>query len=124
MVDRFSLSLSETGSGLASEAGIAQCFCLMRETCSLVWSVPVLWFRSRATLEAEILLFRHQLNIPRRNLPKMLTLSAMDGPILSGWFGAKYPQGADDREAVDSRPLANRLNKSAFDAWRVQFTPR
>jgi hypothetical protein len=46
----------------------------MREACSLVWSVLVLLFRSRASLEAEILTLRHQLNIQRRHLPKRLTL--------------------------------------------------
>src|ERR1700738_5348587 len=56
---------------------VAQCFCLMREACSLVWSVLVLLFRSRASLEAEILIL-HQLNIQRRHLPKRLTFSAMD----------------------------------------------
>jgi hypothetical protein len=35
----------------------------MREACSLVWSVLVLLFRSRVSLEAEILILRHQLNI-------------------------------------------------------------
>jgi hypothetical protein len=57
---------------------VAQCFCLMREACSLVWSVLVLLFRSRASLEAEILILRHQLNIQRRHLRKRLTFSATD----------------------------------------------
>jgi transposase InsO family protein len=50
----------------------------MREACSLVWSVLVLLFRSRVSLEAEILILRHQLNIQRRHLPKRLTFSVMD----------------------------------------------
>jgi hypothetical protein len=50
----------------------------MREAWSLVWSVLVLLFRSRASLEAEILILRHQLNIQRRHLPKKLTFNAMD----------------------------------------------
>lgn len=36
----------------------------------MVWSVLVLLLRSRASLEAEILILRHQLNIQRRHLPK------------------------------------------------------
>lgn len=40
----------------------------MREVCSLVWSVLVLLFRSRVSLETEILILRHQLNI--QHLPK------------------------------------------------------
>src|SRR5258708_25004183 len=61
----------------------------MREACSLVWSVLVLLFQSRASLGAEILILRHQLNIQRRHLPKRLTFSAMDRLIWcrpeSGW---------------------------------------
>ena len=56
----------------------------MREACSLVWSVLVLLFQSRASLEAEILILRHQLNIQRRHLPKRLTFSAMDRLIFVG----------------------------------------
>ena len=56
----------------------------MREACSLVWSVLVLLFRSRASLEAEILILRHQLNIQRRHLPKKLTFRAMDRLIFVG----------------------------------------
>jgi hypothetical protein len=52
----------------------------------LGWSVLVLSFRSRATLEAEILILRHQLNIQRRHLPKRLTFSAMDRLIFAGLY--------------------------------------
>jgi hypothetical protein len=48
----------------------------MREAYSLVWSVLVLLFRSRVSLEAEILILRHQLNIQRRHLPKRLAFCA------------------------------------------------
>jgi hypothetical protein len=58
----------------------------MREACSLVWSVLVLLFRSRASLEAEILILRHQLNIQRRHLPKRLTFSALDRLIFVGLY--------------------------------------
>jgi hypothetical protein len=46
----------------------------MREVCSLVWSMLVSLFWSRAAFVAEILILRHQLNIQRRHLPKRLTL--------------------------------------------------
>jgi hypothetical protein len=58
----------------------------MREACSLVWSVLVLLFRSRASLEAEILILRHQLNIQHRHLPKRLTFRAMDRLIFVGRY--------------------------------------
>src|ERR1700761_2280054 len=58
----------------------------MREAYSLVWSVPVLLFRSRVSLEAEILILRHQLNIQRRHLPKRLAFSAIDRLIFVGLY--------------------------------------
>src|SRR6187455_3612850 len=58
----------------------------MREACSLVWSVLVVLFRSRASLEAEILTLRHQLNIQRRHLPKRLTFGALDRLIFAGLY--------------------------------------
>jgi hypothetical protein len=58
----------------------------MREAYSLVWSVLVLWFRSRVSLEAEILILRHQLNIQRRHVPKRVTFSAMDRLIFVGLY--------------------------------------
>jgi hypothetical protein len=56
----------------------------MREAYSLVWSVLVLLFRSRVSLEAEILILRHQLNIQRRHLPKRLAFRAMDRLLIFG----------------------------------------
>jgi hypothetical protein len=58
----------------------------MREAYSLVWSVLVLLLRSRVSLEAEILILRHQLNIQRRHLPKRLAFSAMDRLIFVGLY--------------------------------------
>jgi transposase InsO family protein len=50
----------------------------MREACSLVWSLLAVFFRSRASLEAEILILRHQLNIQRRHLPRRLNFTAIN----------------------------------------------
>jgi hypothetical protein len=58
----------------------------MREAYSLVWSVLVLLFRSRVSLEAEILILCHQLNIQRRHVPKRVAFSAMDRLILVGLY--------------------------------------
>src|SRR3979411_1919752 len=58
----------------------------MREACSLIWSALVLLFRSRASLAAEILVLRHQINIQRRHLPKRQTFSAMDRLIFAGLY--------------------------------------
>src|SRR6266404_4712375 len=58
----------------------------MREAYSLVWPVLVLLFRSRVSLEAEILILRHQLNIQRRHVPKRVAFSAMDRLIFVGLY--------------------------------------
>ena len=58
----------------------------MREACSLIWAVLVRLFRSRASLVAEILVLRHQINIQRRHLPKRQTFSAMDRLIFAGLY--------------------------------------
>jgi hypothetical protein len=58
----------------------------MREACSLIWSALVLLFRSRASLAAEILVIRHQINILRRHSPKRQTFNAMDRLIFAGLY--------------------------------------
>src|SRR3954463_3307707 len=58
----------------------------MREACSLVWLALVGLFRSRATLEAEILILRHQLNVQRRQSPKRLNFSTLDRLIFAGLY--------------------------------------
>jgi hypothetical protein len=40
----------------------------MSDLCSLIWCALIGLFRSRAALEAEILVLRHQLNVLRRTL--------------------------------------------------------
>jgi hypothetical protein len=76
----------------------------MRDACSLVWSMLALLFRSRASLEAEILILRHQLNIQRRHLPKRPIFNATDRLI----FVALYrPQRVDACEAGHRHPLAS-----------------
>jgi hypothetical protein len=43
-------------------------------------------FRSRASLEAEILILRHPLNIPRRQSPMRLNFSTLDRLIFAGLY--------------------------------------
>jgi transposase InsO family protein len=61
----------------------------MRVGCRLVWSALVGLFRSRASLLAEILVLRHQLNIQRRHLPKRQTFSATDRLIFAVLYRLK-----------------------------------
>src|SRR3989337_1184797 len=50
----------------------------MRDICKLLWCALVGLFRSRASLEAEILLLRHQLNVLRRKSPKRMAFTGVD----------------------------------------------
>jgi len=58
----------------------------MREACSLIWTALVGLFRSRASLAAEILVLRHQINVMRRSSPKRQTFSATDRLIFAGLY--------------------------------------
>jgi hypothetical protein len=58
----------------------------MREACGLIWMALVGLFRSRASLAAEILVLRHQINVLRRNSPKRQTFSTADRLILAGLY--------------------------------------
>jgi hypothetical protein len=52
----------------------------------LIWYALIGLFRSRAALEAEILVLRHQLNVLRRSCPKRVTLTSMDRLLLVGLY--------------------------------------
>ena len=59
----------------------------MVDLCRLIWFAFVGLFRSRASLEAEILALRHQLNILRRKSPKRPTLGSIDRLVFAGLYG-------------------------------------
>src|SRR3974377_441837 len=59
----------------------------MVEFCRLIWCALVGFFQPRVSLQAEILVLRHQLNVLRRKSPKRSTLSKFDRLILAGLYG-------------------------------------
>ena len=59
----------------------------MNELCRLMWCGLIGFFRSRASLEAEILVLRHQLNILRRKSPQRPTFRSIDRLIFAGPYG-------------------------------------
>ena len=59
---------------------------LMGEFCRLIWAL-VGFFRPRISLQAEILVLRHQLNVLRRKSPKRSTFSKFDRLIFVGLYG-------------------------------------
>src|SRR6202163_4244178 len=56
----------------------------MREVCSLIWLALVGAFRSRASLEAENMILRHQLNVLQRKSSKRPTFGMLDRLIFVG----------------------------------------
>jgi transposase InsO family protein len=58
----------------------------MRDIFNLVWRAVVGLFRSRASLEAEILMLRHQLNVLRRKSPKRLAFSDLDRLVFASLY--------------------------------------
>jgi hypothetical protein len=58
----------------------------MRESFSLTWLAIVGAFRSRASLEAEIIVLRHQLNVLRRNSRKRPTFGLLDRLIFASVY--------------------------------------
>jgi len=60
--------------------------CPMREVCSLIWLALVGAFRSRASLEAENMILRHQLNVLQRKSSKRPTFGMLDRLIFAGLY--------------------------------------
>jgi hypothetical protein len=58
----------------------------MGEVCSLIWLAVVGAIRSRASLEAENTILRHQLNVLRRQSPKRPTFGMLDRLIFAGLY--------------------------------------
>src|SRR6266480_7945848 len=59
----------------------------MTEFCKLIWCGLIGLFRSRASLEIEILALRHQLNILRRKSPKRPIFRRIDRLVFVGLYG-------------------------------------
>src|SRR4029077_12468192 len=58
----------------------------MRDVCSLIWLALIGLFRSRASLQAEILTLRHQLNVLRRKSPLRLGFNSIDRLVFAGLY--------------------------------------
>jgi hypothetical protein len=56
----------------------------MNELCRLIWCELIGFFRFRASLQAEIIVLRHQLNVLRRKSPKPPTFGGIDRLIFAG----------------------------------------
>src|SRR3954470_20814315 len=58
----------------------------MLDLCRLIWRMFTDLFRSRATLEAEILVLRQQINVLRRGAPRKLAFNPIDRLIFIGLY--------------------------------------
>jgi hypothetical protein len=58
----------------------------MGDLCKLIWWLFADLFRSRAAMEAEILVLRHQLNVLRRKSPRRVVFSGFDRMAFAGLY--------------------------------------
>jgi len=58
----------------------------MGNICELIWYAFAGLFRSRASLEAEILMLRQQLNVLRRKSPARIAFSPIDKMVFAGLY--------------------------------------
>ena len=94
----------------------------MIELCKLIWCGLVGLFRSRASLEIEILALRHQLNILRRKSPKRPTFSSIDRVVFAGLYG--LAPGVLSALAIVRPETVVRWHRAGFRLyWRWRSLP-
>src|ERR1700730_15547120 len=94
----------------------------MSDLCRLIWSALIELFRSRAALEAEILVLRHQLNVLRRNSPKRLVFGNIDRLVLAGLY--RVAPGVLDALKILKPQTVIRWHRAGFRAyWRWKSRP-
>jgi hypothetical protein len=80
----------------------------MADLCKLIWCAFAGLFQSRASLQAEILVLRHQLNVLRRKSPARITFSGIDRQVFAGVYGlAPSVLAALQIVKADRDPLAS-----------------
>ena len=94
----------------------------MSDLCRLIWCALIGLFRSRAALEVEILVLRHQLNILRRKSPKRVALSSIDRLLLVGLY--RLTPGVLDALKIIRPETLMRWHRAGFRAyWRWKSRP-
>jgi len=89
----------------------------MDNFCKLIWSALVGLFRSRASLQAENLVLRRQLNVLRRKSSRRITSSAIDRLLFVGLY-ALVPSVLDALQIVKPDTVV-RWHRGGFRAyWR------
>ena len=94
----------------------------MSDLCRLIWCALIGLFRSRAELEAEILVLRHQLNVLRRKSPKRLAFGAVDRLVFVGLY--RVAPGVLDALKILKPQTMIRWHRAGFQAyWRWKSRP-
>src|ERR1700746_3687711 len=95
----------------------------MRDVCSLIWLALIGLFRSRASLQAEILALRHQLNVLRRKSPQRLGFTSIDRLVFAGLY--RLAPGVLDALKVVRPETVIRWHRAGFRAyWRWKSSRR
>jgi transposase InsO family protein len=89
----------------------------MVDALKLLWSALADLFRTRAGLEAEILVLRRQINVLRRKSPKRVVLSNVDRLVFIGLY--RFVPGTLDALAIIRPETVIRWHRAGFRSfWR------
>jgi hypothetical protein len=98
-------------------------FGAMGDLCRLIWYVVAGLFRSRAALQAEILVLRHQLNVLRRKSPKRPVFNNIDRLVFATLCGLA-PNMLDALKILKPETVV-RWHRAGFRAyWCWKSRPR
>jgi len=96
---------------------------LMGDILKLIWWAVIGLFRSRASLEAEILTLRHQLNVLRRKAPKRLAFSNFDRLVFTSLY--RIAPGVLDALVIVKPETVIRWHRAGFRLfWRWKSRTR
>jgi hypothetical protein len=80
-------------------------------------------FRSRASLQAEIVTLRHQLSVLRRKSPQRITFTSIDRLVFAGLY--RLAPGVLDALKIVRPETVIRWHRAGFRAyWRWKSRPR
>jgi hypothetical protein len=81
----------------------------MGDLLKLIWYAVTGLLRSRAALQTEILVLRHQLNVLRRRAPKRVAVRNIDRLVFAGLYRPAPGAGrGENPQAGDRHPMASR----------------
>ena len=95
----------------------------MGDLLKLIWHAVAGLLRSRAALQTEILVLRHQLNVLRRRAPKRITVTNIDRLVFAGLYHLA-PEVLDVVKILEPETII-RWHRAGFRAWwRWKSRPR